>query len=431
MNIFRLLCLGAVFVVSCAASAAPMLTPAQKAAICGKRSTCKLVAIHPAGKLQVAEVLFSVKDKPDDAPDEGCKTADGDDPANGGTEYWLLNGAKPTNVLSLCNDGYGAAGMGEDDVSFSSNRMVHVQNGGSSWRWDNTDTISLVPLQLLSQSSCSFHNIEPATGTVTQVDFVKFRVAEIRKNPGAKWSDADSDIGCPDVKPAAFANLKPIPGDKLLADYPVMMPGNANDTALTNIPSGTTLGACAMALSTDGANGFLTFGKPADGAHAAWMRVLAVNSKTLLLQIHDPLAAAAPPGKSWIGGAHAEIWQKGNYDDSQGAPKRSDLGQIAVDLDGTVHSAGEAKAPQVKHWTATDEKGRPVTVLLLTWADDISYAAISYSQAENGKQARLVTNVAMARGVPMVMPSVIGMQNKCAVRGGRIELAGMMPLTSN
>ena len=89
-----------------------MLSAAQKAAICGKRSTCKLVAIHNAGKLQVAEVLFGVKDKPDDAPDEGCKTASGEDPANGGTEYWLLNGAKPTNVLSLCNDGYGAAGMG-------------------------------------------------------------------------------------------------------------------------------------------------------------------------------------------------------------------------------------------------------------------------------------------------------------------------------
>ncbi|MGN6150041.1 MAG: hypothetical protein ACTHPD_16010, partial [Rhizomicrobium sp.] len=232
-------------------------------------------------------------------------------------------------------------------------------------------------------------------------------------------------------KPAAFANLKPIPGDKLVADYPVMMPGNANDAALASIPNGATLGTCAMTLSTDGANGFLTFGKPADGARAAWMRVLAVNSKTLLLQIHDPLAASAPAGKSWIGGAHAEIWQKGNYDDSQGAPKRADLGQIAVDLDGTVHAVGEAKAPQVKRWTATDERGRPVTVLLLTWADDISYAAVSYSQAENGKQARLVTNVAMARGVPMAFPSVIGMQNKCALRGGRIELAGMMPLTSN
>jgi hypothetical protein len=427
VNIFRLLCLGAIFVFSCAA-AAPSLSPAQKSAICGKRSTCKLVTIHNAGKAQVAEVLFGIKDKPDDAPDDGCRTADGGDPHNGGTEYWLLDDGEPTNILSLCNDGYGAADMGEDTVTFSNNRMVHVEAGGSSWRWDNTDTISLAPFQLLTQLSCSYHNIEPATGTVTFVDAVRFRAADIRKNPAANWGDGD-DIGCPEVKPSVFAKLRPIPGPKLAADYPVMSPGNVSDPAFGTIPGGATLGGCAMVLSTDGANGFLTFGKPADSAHAASMKVLAVGSKSLLLQIYDPLAAAAPAGKSWIAGAHAEIWHSDNFDDSQ-APDRSELRQVAVDLDGSVHLTGEATAPQVKRWTARDEKGRPVTVLLLTWADSLGKTAISYSQAENGKQARLVTNVAMARGVPMVMPSVVGMPAQCAIRGGRVELAGAISQTS-
>jgi hypothetical protein len=226
-----------------------------------------------------------------------------------------------------------------------------------------------------------------------------------------------------------FAKLKPIPGPKLAADYPVMSPGNVSDPAFGTIPGGATLGGCAMVLSTDGANGFLTFGKPADPAHAASMKVLAVGSKSLLLQIYDPLAAAAPAGKSWIAGAHAEIWHSDNFDDSQ-APDRSELRQVAVDLDGSVHLTGEATAPQVKRWTARDEKGRPVTVLLLTWADSLGKTAISYSQAENGKQARLVTNVAMARGVPMVMPSVVGMPAQCAIRGGRVELAGAISQTS-
>lgn len=424
MNIFRLLCVGAIFVFSCASAAPSQLTPAQKSAICGKRSTCKLVAVHNAGKVQVAEVLFGIKDKPDNAPDEGCKTVDGDDdPRNGGTEYWLLSGASPMNILSLCNDGYGAADVGEDIVTFSNNRMVHVEAGGSSWRWDNTDTISLAPFQLLTQLSCSYHNIGPATGTVTLVDAVRFRAADIRKNPAANWGD-DDGVGCPEVKPSAFAKLKPIPGAKLVADYPVMSPGNASDPALGAIPDGTTLGGCAMILSTDGANGFLTFGKPTDSARAASMKALAVDSRRLLLQIYDPIAASAPAGKSWIGGAHAEIWHSDNYEDSQ-APDRAELQQVAVDLDGRVHLTGEATAPQVKRWTAKDEKGRPVTVLLLTWADSLGKTAISYSQAENGKQARLVTNVAMARGVPMVMPSVVGMPTQCAIRGGRIELAGI------
>jgi len=379
----------------------------------------------------VAEILFGIKDKPDDAPDDGCRAADDDGPHNGGTEYWLLNsGGKPARVLLLCNDGYGAASVGEDSVSFSSNRMVHVENGGSSWRWDNTDTYSLAPFQLLSQSSCSFHNIEPATGTVAQADYVRFSVAEIRKNPAANWGNDEDNIGCPDVKPSAFAKLKPVPGNKLIADYPIMSPGNANDPSLATISAGTTLGNCAMTLSTDGANGFLNFGKPADAARAASMKVLAVDSKRIVLQIYDPLAAAVPKGKSWISGAHAEVWHSDSYDDSA-APKRADLGQIAVDLDGTVHVVGKVAAPQVKRWSAKDEQGRSVIVLLLTWTDEIGRTAISYSQAEDGKQARLVTNVAMTRGVPMVVPSVVGMQNKCAVRNGRVELSGMLPQSSD
>ncbi|HWA31751.1 MAG TPA: hypothetical protein VG867_11675, partial [Rhizomicrobium sp.] len=168
---------------------------------------------------------------------------------------------------------------------------------------------------------------------------------------------------------------------------------------------------------------------PADAAHAAVMRALQIDSKRLMLQISDPMAAAAPAGKSWIGSAHAEVWQAGTYDVSTGAPKRAELVQIAIDLDGTVHVVGKAKAPAVKRWTAKDAQGRPVTVLLLTWPDDVTTGALSYSQAENGKQARLVTTVAMARGVPMAVPDIIGMQNKCAIRGGRFELAGVMPQT--
>lgn len=425
MHIFRLVVLGAVVVLSCALAAAPSLAPPQKNAICGKRTTCKLVAIHNAGKLQVAEVLFAVKDKPDDAPDDGCRTADGGDPHNGGTEYWLLGGAKPSQILALCNDGYGAASVGEDSVTFANNRMVHVQNGGSSWRWDSTETFSLSPFRLLSESDCSFHDVDAATGSQSQIDFVHFRAVEIRKDPAAKWTDNDG-TGCPDVKPQVFAKLKPIPGSRLVADYPVMMPANANDPTLQNIPGGTALGSCAMALSTDGANGFLTFGKPADAGRAAWMRAVALNSRTLILQIYDPLAAPAPAGKSWISGAHAEVWQTGSYDDSAGGgPKRAELGQIAIDLDGTVHMAGNAKPPTVKHWVAKDENGRPVTVLFLTWSDDFTAAALSYSQAEGGKQARLVTTIAMVHGVPMAIPEIFGMKNECAVRGGRLELAGM------
>lgn len=431
MNVFRLAVFGAAVLLSGAALAAPSLTPAQKTVVCGKRATCRVTAIHNAGKdghgapIAVAEVLFGIKDKPDDAPDNGCDAGNNDGKGNGGTEYWLLSGPKPVNVLALCNDGYGASDVGEDTVKITNNRLSHDQYGGSAWRWENTDLYSLSPFQLLSQTSCSYFNLNPANGNTTYVDFAKFRAVEIAKNPGAKWADDDSSIGCPDTTPSMFAAPKPIPGDKLVAAFPVMQPQNNTDAALTNIPSGITVGDCAMALSTDGRGGFLSFGQPAS-TNVAEMRVIAPNSKTLLLQIYDPVAAPAPSGRSWISSSHAEVWTAGDYDaDTQGAPTRAELGQIAVGLDGALQVLGKAKVPKVSRWTAKDEKGRSVTVLKLQWQDDLSPIVVSYSQAENGRQARLVTTVAMARGVPMFMPGTVTMQNKCAIRSGRLERAGL------
>jgi hypothetical protein len=406
--------------IPCMAVAAPSLSPAQEAAICGKRVPCKLVAIHNAGKLQVAEVLFGIKNRPDDAPDEGCKTADGNDPRNGGTEYWLLAGAKPLKVLALCNDGYGSADVGEDSVTFANNRLTHVENGGSAWRWDNTDVYSLSPFRMLSQQGCSFNDLGGNNGTVTDVDFIKFRAVTISKNPAANWKDGD--VGCPETTPAMFAVPKAVPGNKLVASLPVLTPADGN-SAFKTVPVGTTLDSCSTSLTTDGRAGFLTFGTAAGGASAAEMRVLAPTSQILMLQIYDPLAAAAPAGKSWISGAHAEIWL-GNSSGNLGVPKRSDMGQVAVDLDGTVHVVGKTETPHVDRWPAKDEKGRAVTVLLLHWQDDNALplgVAVSYSQAQNGRQARLVTTTAMARGVPLFVPSAIGMQTKCAIRSGRFE----------
>ena len=121
-----------------------MMRHPQKSAICGKRATCAVTAVHAAGALSVAEIHFGLKDKPGDAPDDGCIKDINSEKKDGGTEYWLL-GAKPLQVLALCNDGYGAAGMGEDTVTFGNNRMTYQQKGGSAWRWSNTTVYALSP----------------------------------------------------------------------------------------------------------------------------------------------------------------------------------------------------------------------------------------------------------------------------------------------
>ncbi|HUJ47599.1 MAG TPA: hypothetical protein VLV55_10750 [Rhizomicrobium sp.] len=418
MNIFRLVVLASGFLFSGAAFAAPSLTPAQKFAICGKRTTCAVTAIHSAGAQQVAEIHFGLKDKPDDAPDDGCIMAGNSDKKDGGTEYWLL-GAKPIRVLALCNDGYGAAGVGEDTVKFASNRMTHEEEGGSAWRWSNTAVYSLSPFRAISTDGCSYNDLGTDTGTQTRTDEVKLRAVVVAKNPGAHWGDRD-EMGCPTTTPAMFANPKPFPTAKTVMAFPVISPANA--LLFGPVPNGTTLGACASAISTDGKNGFVVFGQPTMG-NAADVQLLALGSSNILIaQIYDPAPSKPGPGRSWVAGSHLEVWSGGL--DQVGPLKRDDLSQIAVDLDGTVHTVGKAVAPTVRHWQAKDGQGRPVTVLMLTWADSSGFTvgAVSYSQSDKGKQARLVTNTAMARGVPAFMPDVTPMQAKCAIKSGRIEI---------
>jgi hypothetical protein len=418
MIIFRVVALVSAVVLSGAALAAPSLTAAQKVAICGKRTTCAVTDIDAAGAQSVAEVHFGLKDKPDDAPDDGC-LVDDNGPKDGGTEYWLL-GAKPVQVLALCNDGYGSAGLGEDTVSFANNRMMHDQNGGSADRWSNTTVYTLSPFRAISTDGCSFNDTGPNTGSEMHTDEVKFRAVVVAKDPSAQYGDND-DMGCPDTTPAMFAAPKPFPAPKTIMALPV--PAPANGAQFGPVPSGTTLGSCSSDLSTDGKNGFVTFGRPAQ-ANAADMRLLALgdDGDALIAQIYDPAPSKPAAGKSWIAGSHLEIWAGGV--DPSSPLKRSKLSQVAVDLDGTVHVVGKAAAPTVQHWQAKDGLGRPVTVLMLTWADGDAFfvGAVSYSQSDNGRQGRLVTNAPMVRGVPVYIPDAVSMQSKCAIRNGRIEI---------
>ena len=417
MKLFCLAAFASAVLISSAVFAAPSLTPAQKSAICGKRATCAVTTIHTAGGSQVAEIHFGLKDKSDDAPDDGCIMDVNSQKKDGGTEYWLL-GAKPTQLLALCNDGYGAAGVGEDNVSFASNRMTHEQEGGSAWRWSNTTVYTLSPFRAVSTDGCSYNDLGTDTGTETRTDELKFRAVVIAKSPAAKWGDND-DMGCVKATPAMFAAPKPFPTPKTVMAFPVIAPANA---MLFAVPDGTTLGVCSSEISTDGKNGFVTFGQPAT-ANAADVRMLALGGSNILIaQIYDPAPSKPAPGKSWIAGSHLEVWGGGISPD--GPLKRGDLSQVAVDLDGTVHIVGKAAAPTVKHWHAKDAQGRPVTVLMLTWADTsgFSVGAVSYSQSDGGKQARLVANTPMVHGVPVFMPDVVPMQSKCAIKNGRIEI---------
>ncbi|HZF34052.1 MAG TPA: hypothetical protein VE914_09640, partial [Candidatus Angelobacter sp.] len=276
------------------ASAADV-SDAQKAAMCQARKTCAIApSLHKAGSsaagtLSVAELHFGIADKPDDGPEEGCIGADYET-RDGGVEYWLLEGAEPPRLLlRLCNDGYGAAGVGEDEVTVAENRFTHSQNGGSASRWEETTTESLSPLRLVNLRSCSFHSLIPGSGRLADIDPIAriVRSVTVRTDPAKAEDESDengADVACPDwPEKVAFT---PTPAEGLMAGYNLPVHNMAGD-ASSDLPSdGWALGNCGFAMATDGRNGFIVFGQPAVSTEAAEITALAVSDNELVLQVY-------------------------------------------------------------------------------------------------------------------------------------------------
>jgi hypothetical protein len=396
-------------------------------AICGARTTCKIEKTYDAGRspagapLSVAEARLGFADRPEKS-EEGCRT-DGGKP-DGGTELWLLDGDKPPSLLLvLCNDGYGMAGVGEDEVKVGPNRLVHWRTGGSSWRWTETVTYSLVPWRPLTERSCSYHNVSEQSGVTTDIDFSTLVIRSIAKDSRIK----DPGMGCPDWPATADKAFSPEPEKGTYGAYNLLNPARSSDV---DLPVGGTIGNCTAAMTSAGSNGFVVHGQPAPAAQAAEIKALATGLHTLTIQVFDPLAASqpAPAGGSWIHKPHVEVWVGYNKEEIKTQLPLSQLLQIGVDLDGNVHKGvGRAGTlPKVQRWQATDEAGRRVTVLELIWRNEyelIGGVAVVYSQAEGGKQARLVSTTGIVNNRPLYLPSVREFSDKePADRPGRCRL---------
>ncbi|MDP3241284.1 MAG: hypothetical protein Q8M69_12720 [Reyranella sp.] len=405
-----LLLAACVLVLPVAALAAP--DAAQTAAICGQRTSCKVEKTYDAGRspdgtsFAVVQVRLGLADKPKDQ-DEGCIDGDARD---GGTEYWLLAGtAAPRQVLQLCNDGYGSSGVGEDEVEVGPNRLVHHQSGGSSWRWSMEVTYSLAPFGALTERDCSYHNVSEQSGTLTDIDYRTRLVRALAKDSTRR----ELGVGCPPwpKPPQTFAARVDA---ETVGAYPVVAPGLPGKAAM---PAGSALGNCVPGMTTAGDNGFVVWGKPAAADQAAEIRTIGVGTNSLIVQVFDPVPPAAPSGGSWIHLSHLEIWVGQNGEEINTMLPLGQMSQTGITLDGNVHR-GVGKpmpAPKVERWTARDERGRPVVVLRLTWPDEFALldgVTVVYSQAEAGKQVRLVATAGFANNRPIYVPDMVALAGR-------------------
>jgi hypothetical protein len=97
--------------------------------------------------MEVAVLVPSGEESPD-GPQDPCIPV----------EYWLVTRRggellRTRPLVTPCNDGYGAAGMGEDSVDVGPGLLVHTRSGGSAWRWSTSTALALDPLTVVEEGS--------------------------------------------------------------------------------------------------------------------------------------------------------------------------------------------------------------------------------------------------------------------------------------
>jgi len=393
-----------------------------KPQICGSRATCRMSGLQSAGKsdtgvpLFVAELHFALADKPKDGPGDGCHTDNGDN--DGGVEYWLIEGEKPRLLLALCNDGYGAAGVGYDEVHIASNRFTHMQDGGSNDRWENIDTISLSPQHTLRSEYCGFRGTEPNYGVYGWVEVAHMAANQLAIDDTIEINDNDDP--CTRLKKRIG---KPVEHGYLGG---IAVPFASTDTGSINanaLPEkGATLGSCASVWKLDGKSGNVVFGK-VDPARQAEIRFVG-DFQNLVVQIYDPRPDHGAP-QSWVNTDHLELWTTTVEGFSSHVDPKA-AKQIGIGLDGQVHRGlGKPVLPAVERWEATDEQNRAVVVLKLHWPTQDELAAglgVAYSEAEGGRQTRIFATSQIVKNRPLYLPSVMVIPVACGAVNGRWEV---------
>lgn len=74
-------------------------------------------------------------------------------------------------ILDVCNDGYGASMIGQDDVQIDKTKFTHTRHGGSAARWSIKTTVIVDPFELVEQEYNSYWT----TGSVSSKQFYNWR----------------------------------------------------------------------------------------------------------------------------------------------------------------------------------------------------------------------------------------------------------------
>ena len=375
--------------------------------MCGGRTPCSLVKATPAGQgadgnsLTVVELNLGTAHP--ESENFSCNPYR--------REFWLLGGAAPERFLKLCNDGYGASGVGEDNVTISSSGVTHSRMGGSSWRWTTTTDYALSPVRARKVTECGFHTVSPSSGA-SFWDYRAFR-GESGMVCGAGENAEMGLCGLQDMK-----------------HHWITIP-QIEDARMAGKDFGPALGSCALRLDASGTSGYVLLGNRT--ADTPEVRLLMVSDTELLVTVLDDDIVTGT--KSWVHDDHLEVWLGApwNYFScNDGAPSAKPVQWGIRTADGKVFGGfgKPAAMPKVTgHRPGKIGGMKAVTFRLVLPAriGDVNAnyrnIAVSYSKSNGTKQSLLFATspIKFGDGRTLGTARKLGKQVRCEIRDGILD----------
>lgn len=404
----RFVAVAAGLLAGAAGMAAADVPPEVVNSLCAGRAPCTVASTQPAGRdkqgtaLTVVELnLGAANPGNENFPCRPYRR-----------EYWVVGGAQPEAVLKLCNDGYGAAGVGEDNIKVMPRGLIHTREGGSNWRWRTVTDYALSPIRARKVDECGYHTASSASGVATW-DYRSFRGMSGMNCGGSE----ESEMGVCDMKQMQHRWIE--------------IPQIAG-SGLEGRDSAPVLGTCATRLDGSGTSGFVLLGNRS--ADTPEVRILMVSDTEMLITVFDDAFVAGT--RSWVHDDHLEIWHGApwNYFSCSDDDPSAKLVQWGIrTADGKVFNGfgKPAQQPRILGHSIGEVDGMKaasfrVVLPARMGGVEANYRnlAVSYSKSNGKKQTLLFATspIKFGDGKSLGDTRKIGKRVQCEVRGGKLDV---------
>jgi hypothetical protein len=328
-----------------------------------------------------------------------------------------------------CNNGYGAAGVGEDSVAVDkeARTFTHNQAGGSAWRWDHGVTVGLDPLRIVSFDESTFWTLDEE-GTSKSGDWNHdtfdghnmWPIPDCEGRRKQKEAGAGRDAGAFEENPASRSI------SAVIVPRVSLPPAFVQDGWRT-----ISLGDCGAFVDGDG-HGYAIYGGKGSAADAS-MRAVVSKEGVLFVEIADDRWTSG--GKTWVKEDHVELWmaQSRTVVDAHECdprPESDPSRQWGIRIsDGSVFPGFGAPAPLAGVEVVRSGRVARVRIPIADWIkgeDDENALAVVYSDSDDGlRQKRLIATSEVERGNVLTLGAVRTVapaHATCVVKGKVLQI---------